>query len=60
MLAAAVSYHRRERKAFWWAHFDRARTAPTRTPADRNVFLSSTPRCWRTGGRTAPSFRSGG
>lgn len=23
LLAAAVGYHRRERKPFWWAHFDR-------------------------------------
>ncbi|MET3920069.1 uncharacterized protein ABIB26_000995 [Arthrobacter sp. UYEF20] len=40
MLAAAVSYHRRERKAFWWAHFDRCETGPdTHHQQDRNVFL---------------------
>ncbi|WP_427133577.1 TM0106 family RecB-like putative nuclease [Pseudarthrobacter sp. S9] len=40
MLAAAVSYHRRERKAFWWAHFDRCENGPdTRHQQDRNVFL---------------------
>ena len=40
ILAAAVSYHRRERKAFWWAHFDRCESGPdTRHPQDRNVFL---------------------
>ena len=26
MLAATVQYNRRERKPFWWAHFDRLRT----------------------------------
>ena len=40
MLAAAVSYHRRERKAFWWAHFDRCESGPdTHHKQDRNVFL---------------------
>ena len=33
MLAAAVSYHRRERKAFWWAHFDRCEHGPDTPPA---------------------------
>jgi hypothetical protein len=23
MVAAATGYHRRERKQFWWQHFDR-------------------------------------
>ncbi|MEN3343425.1 MAG: hypothetical protein V7635_1, partial [Arthrobacter sp.] len=39
MLAAAVSYHRRERKAFWWAHFDRCENGPDTHHQDRNVFL---------------------
>lgn len=40
MLAAAVSYHRRERKSFWWAHFDRCENGPdTHHQQDRNVFL---------------------
>lgn len=40
MLAAAVCYHRRERKAFWWAHFDRCENGPdTHHQQDRNVFL---------------------
>ena len=40
MLVAAVSYHRRERKAFWWAHFDRCENGPdTHHQQDRNVFL---------------------
>jgi predicted RecB family nuclease len=39
MLAAAVSYHRRERKAFWWAHFDRCENGPDTHQQDRNVFL---------------------
>ncbi|RNL57156.1 bifunctional RecB family nuclease/DEAD/DEAH box helicase [Arthrobacter oryzae] len=39
MLAAAVSYHRRERKSFWWAHFDRCENGPDTHQQDRNVFL---------------------
>ncbi|MFF2030702.1 TM0106 family RecB-like putative nuclease [Arthrobacter sp. NPDC058192] len=39
MLAAAVSYHRRERKSFWWAHFDRCEYGPETHDRDRNVFL---------------------
>jgi len=39
MLAAAVSYHRRERKSFWWAHFDRCENGPDTHDRDRNVFL---------------------
>jgi predicted RecB family nuclease len=39
MVDAAVSYHRRERKAFWWAHFDRCENGPDTHQQDRNVFL---------------------
>ena len=39
MVAAAVSYHRRERKSFWWAHFDRCEHGPDTHERDRNVFL---------------------
>ncbi|MDT0195492.1 TM0106 family RecB-like putative nuclease [Arthrobacter sp. AB6] len=41
MVAAATGYHRRERKQFWWQHFDRGE-APLETWADqRNVFVVS-------------------
>ncbi|MEU5842359.1 TM0106 family RecB-like putative nuclease [Rhodococcus sp. NPDC047139] len=33
LLAAAIGYHRRERKPFWWAHFDRL-SVPTDEWAD--------------------------
>ncbi|GAP56831.1 hypothetical protein AHiyo6_33960, partial [Arthrobacter sp. Hiyo6] len=39
MVGAAMSYHRRERKAFWWAHFDRCENGPDTHQQDRNVFL---------------------
>ncbi|MGY2743535.1 TM0106 family RecB-like putative nuclease [Arthrobacter sp. UYCu723] len=39
MVDAAVNYHRRERKAFWWAHFDRCENGPDTHQQDRNVFL---------------------
>lgn len=39
MVAAATGYHRRERKQFWWQHFDRVE-APLENWADqRNVFV---------------------
>nr|WP_217509235.1 TM0106 family RecB-like putative nuclease [Pseudarthrobacter sp. C4D7] len=41
MVAAATGYHRRERKQFWWQHFDRAE-APLESWSDqRNVFVVS-------------------
>lgn len=41
MVAAATGYHRRERKQFWWQHFDRVE-APMESWADqRNVFVVS-------------------
>ncbi|TPV49370.1 TM0106 family RecB-like putative nuclease [Pseudarthrobacter phenanthrenivorans] len=41
MVAAATGYHRRERKQFWWQHFDRVE-APIENWADqRNVFVVS-------------------
>lgn len=41
MVAAATGYHRRERKQFWWQHFDRVE-APLENWADqRNVFVVS-------------------
>ncbi|TLM84078.1 TM0106 family RecB-like putative nuclease [Pseudarthrobacter sp. NamE5] len=41
LVAAATGYHRRERKQFWWQHFDRVE-APVDTWSDqRNVFLVS-------------------
>lgn len=39
MVDAALGYHRRERKAFWWAHFDRCENGPDTHQQDRNVFL---------------------
>ncbi|MFC4605699.1 TM0106 family RecB-like putative nuclease [Rhodococcus kronopolitis] len=42
LMAAALGYHRRERKPFWWAHFDRL-TAPTDEWADTaDVFVAET------------------
>ncbi len=39
MVAAAVGYHRRERKQFWWEHFDRTGTELDRWSQHRNVFV---------------------
>ncbi|WP_342451789.1 hypothetical protein [Arthrobacter sp. H16F315] len=61
MLAAAVSYHRRERKAFWWAHFDRCENGPdSHHQQDRNVFLVEDAEVlteWRKDGAKLPERR---
>lgn len=60
MLAAAVSYHRRERKSFWWAHFDRCEQGPDAHIRDRNVFLVEAAEIlgdWQQDGRKLPERR---
>lgn len=60
MLAAAVSYHRRERKSFWWAHFDRCEQGPDTHERDRNVFLVESAEIlgdWQQAGRKLPERR---
>ncbi|MFD1242756.1 TM0106 family RecB-like putative nuclease [Arthrobacter ulcerisalmonis] len=39
LVAAATGYHRRERKQFWWQHFDRAESPIDSWPDQRNVFV---------------------
>ncbi|GEK22921.1 TM0106 family RecB-like putative nuclease [Cellulomonas xylanilytica] len=39
MLAAAVGYHRREEKPFWWAHFDRLQSDPAEWMDPRGTLL---------------------
>jgi predicted RecB family nuclease len=41
MAAAATGYHRRERKQFWWQHFDRVEAPVENWSDQRNVFLVS-------------------
>lgn len=41
MVAAATRYHRRERKQFWWQHFDRVEAPIENWSDQRNVFLVS-------------------
>lgn len=60
MVAAAVSYHRRERKSFWWAHFDRCENGPESHHHDRNVFLVEQAEIlddWRRDGAKLPERR---
>jgi uncharacterized protein len=60
MLAAAVSYHRRERKSFWWAHFDRCEHGPDTHERDRNVFLVESAEIlddWQQTGNKLPERR---
>ncbi|MBP1137439.1 uncharacterized protein JOE31_003671 [Arthrobacter sp. PvP023] len=60
MVEAAVSYHRRERKAFWWAHFDRCESGPDTHQQDRNVFLVEEARIlddWHKVGTRLPERR---
>ncbi|MGM9472563.1 TM0106 family RecB-like putative nuclease [Pseudarthrobacter sp. YS3] len=42
MVAAAVGYHRRERKQFWWEHFDRTEAELDTWSEHRNVFVVDT------------------
>jgi uncharacterized protein len=42
MVAAATGYHRRERKQFWWEHFDRAESELDNWSDHRNVFVVDT------------------
>jgi uncharacterized protein len=39
MVAAATGYHRRERKQFWWEHFDRLESEVDRWRDQSNVFI---------------------
>jgi len=39
MLSAALDYHRREDRPFWWAHFDRLQQPPEEWVASRDVLL---------------------
>ena len=39
LLAAALGYHWREAKPFWWAHFDRLISEPAEWTDRRNTFL---------------------
>ncbi|MHA7264384.1 TM0106 family RecB-like putative nuclease [Arthrobacter sp. TMN-37] len=39
MVAAAVGYHRREHKQFWWEHFDRLAASPEDRARARDVFV---------------------
>ncbi|TAP42953.1 TM0106 family RecB-like putative nuclease [Arthrobacter sp. S39] len=39
MVAAATGYHRRERKQFWWEHFDRTESEIGDWPEQRNLFV---------------------
>jgi uncharacterized protein len=41
MVAAATGYHRRERKQFWWQHFDRVEAPLESWSEQRNVFVVS-------------------
>ncbi|MGO4188926.1 TM0106 family RecB-like putative nuclease [Pseudarthrobacter sp. TAF60_1] len=42
MVAAATGYHRRERKQFWWEHFDRTEAEIDHWSDHRNVFVVDT------------------
>ena len=44
MVAAAVGYHRREDKQYWWAHFDRLNVPPADWAQTRDVFITESGR----------------
>lgn len=39
MVASATGYHRRERKQFWWSHFDRLSAHPEEWESQRDVVM---------------------
>ncbi|MCH8611697.1 TM0106 family RecB-like putative nuclease [Arsenicicoccus dermatophilus] len=39
LVGAAVGYHQRESKPFWWAHFDRLQSALDDWPVSRDAFV---------------------
>ncbi|GIG20874.1 hypothetical protein Cch01nite_15980 [Cellulomonas chitinilytica] len=43
LLAAALGYHRREDKPFWWAHFDRLQSDPADWMDARSTLLADEP-----------------
>ncbi|MBO9553610.1 TM0106 family RecB-like putative nuclease [Cellulomonas sp.] len=43
LLAAALGYHRREDKPFWWAHFDRLQSDPADWLDPRSTLLADEP-----------------
>ncbi|MEP7762383.1 TM0106 family RecB-like putative nuclease [Sanguibacter sp. 25GB23B1] len=42
MLSAALGYHRRENKPFWWEHFDRLTVPPDEWAQTRDVLVAET------------------
>ena len=54
LMAAAIGYHRRERKPFWWAHFDRLARPVDEWPDTDDVLVvtaATTLRAWHKEGR---------
>ncbi len=55
MVAAAVQYHRREEKQYWWGHFDRLDTPTADWAHTRDCVVADSARLvsgWRTEGRS--------
>src|SRR5690606_12178793 len=42
LVAADMGYHRRERKPFWWSHFDRLSTVPDEWADARDTLVAAT------------------
>lgn len=57
MVAAATGYHRRERKQFWWEHFDRTESEIDRWSDHRNVFVVDTAEVLRDWTLSGPRAR---
>ena len=53
-VAAAVGYHRRERKQFWWSHFDRLSSPTTEWETSRDVMVFDTLEIVRDWARPTP------
>ncbi|MDV7355875.1 TM0106 family RecB-like putative nuclease [Rhodococcus sp. NPDC019627] len=57
LMAAAVGYHRRERKPFWWAHFDRLVVPADELSDIRDVLVVATAAVEETWHKSTPRQR---
>lgn len=58
LVAAATGFHRRERKQYWWAHFDRLESDPLEWQDTRDVVLISSARVLSDWEKPSPRART--
>ncbi|MBG6085278.1 TM0106 family RecB-like putative nuclease [Zhihengliuella flava] len=58
LVAAATGFHRRERKQYWWAHFDRLESDPIEWQETRDVVIISSARVLADWEKPTPRART--